>query len=88
MQDTKISVNNLPQLSTVKNLPKFFPMLDLTDSAIRGHIFKADERYDSKGRRIPGNGLNETGAIIHRGRKVLIDVDKYAAWLAAGSDQE
>ncbi len=71
-----------PQLSTVKNLPSQFPLLDLTPAAIQGHIFKAQDRFDSKGRKIAGNGLAATGAIIRRGRKVLIDVDKYAAWLA------
>jgi hypothetical protein len=58
--------------------------LGLTTAAIHGHIFKAEDRFDSKGRKIPGNGLAKTGAIIRRGRKVLIDVDKYAAWLSSG----
>lgn len=77
-------VNTLPRLSTVKNLPSQFPLANLTISAIHGHIFKAKDRYDSRGRRIPGNGLDLTGAIIRRGRKVLIDVDKYGAWLVSG----
>jgi len=71
----------LPTLSTVKNLPKFFPMLDLTVAAIHAQIFKSAERIDSKGRPIRTNGLAANGAIIRRGRKVLINVDKYAAWL-------
>lgn len=71
----------LPKLSTVKNLPSCFPLLELTTAAIQGHIFKAQDRIDSKGRKIAGNGLGKSGAIIRRGRKVLIDVDKYAAWL-------
>jgi len=73
---------NLPKLSNVKNVPSCFPLLGLTTAAIHGHIFKAQDRFDSKGRKIAGNGLASTGAIIRRGRKVLIDVDKYAAWLA------
>jgi len=81
-----LSVSNvLPTLSTVKNLPSFFPSAGLTVPAVHGHIFKAEDRYDSKGRKIAGNGLAETGAIIRRGRKVLIDVDKYGAWLANGN---
>ena len=75
-------VNNLPILSNVKNLPSFFPSAGLTTAAVHGQIFKAEDRFDSKGRKIPGNGLAATGAIIRRGRKVLIDVDKYAAWLS------
>jgi len=74
--------NTIPTLSTVKNLPSFFPAVGLTVAAIHGHIFKATDRYDSRGYRIAGNGLATTGAIIRRGRKVLIDVDKYAAWLS------
>ena len=73
------------KLATVKTLPTCFPLLGLTTAAINGHIFKAQDRFDSKGRKIPGNGLAATGAIIRRGRKVLIDVDRYGAWLA-GSD--
>lgn len=88
MQEKQTTVSNLPQLSTVKNLPGCFPLLGLTTAAIHGHIFKSQDRLDSKGRKIPGNGLDATGAVIRRGRKVLIDVDKYAAWLSAGSEKE
>lgn len=80
-------VKNIPKLSTIKNLPGCFPLLGLTTAAIHGHIFKSQDRLDSKGRKIPGNGLDATGAVIRRGRKVLIDVDKYAAWLSAGSEK-
>jgi hypothetical protein len=75
----------LPKLATVKNLPSCFPLLSLTAAAIHGHIFKAQDRFDSKGRKIPGNELAATGAIIRRGRKVLIDVDRYAGWLSRGA---
>ena len=72
----------LPILSTVKNLPSFFPSVGLTEAAIRGQIFKAEDRFDSKGRKIPGNGLAESGAIINCGRKKLLDVVRYGSWLA------
>ena len=74
--------NSLPKLATVKTLPSCFPLLELTAAAIHGHIFKSQDRYDSKGRKIAGNGLAASGAIIRRGRKVLIDVEKYGAWLS------
>jgi hypothetical protein len=77
-QDT----STLPKLATVNTLPSCFPLLNLTPATIQGHIFKSQDRVDSKGRKIPGNGLAATGAIIRRGRKVLIDVDRYVAWLA------
>jgi len=79
-----VAAHNLPKLATVKNLPSCFPLLGLTIAGIHGEIFKSQDRFDSKGRKIPGNGLAATGAIIRRGRKVLIDVDKYAAWLSGG----
>lgn len=74
-------------LATIRNVPSCFPMAGLTVAAIQSHIFKAQDRIDSKGRRIPGNGLAETGAIIRRGRRILIDVAKYGKWLAAGDIQ-
>lgn len=74
--------NVLPSLSTVKNLPSQFPLLGLTQAAIHGHIFKAEDRFNSRGDVIKGNGLAASGAIIRRGRKVMIDVAKYAAWLS------
>lgn len=82
MQENQVVVSTLPKLSTVKNLPSQFPLANLTPAAIHGHIFKAQDRFDSKGRKIAGNGLAAYGAIIRRGRKVLIDVDRYSAWLS------
>ena len=76
------ATSTLPKLATVKTLPSCFPLLELTAAAIHGHIFKSSDRFDSKGRKIAGNGLAATGAIIRRGRKVLIDVDRYGAWLS------
>ena len=82
MQESQAATNTLPTLSTVKNLPGFYPAVGLTIAAVHGQIFKAQDRFDSKGRKIPGNGLAASGAIIRRGRKVLIDVEKYGAWLS------
>lgn len=85
MQESQAVVSTLPKLATVKTLPGCFPLLELTPAAIHGHIFKSQDRLDSKGRKIAGNGLASTGAIIRRGRKVLIDVDRYGAWLSGGA---
>lgn len=85
MSESQAVTATLPNLATVKNLPSCFPLLQLTQAAIHGHIFKSQDRFDSKGRKIPGNGLAASGAIIRRGRKVLINVDKYAAWLSGGA---
>jgi hypothetical protein len=85
MSESQAIPNTLPKLATIKTIPSCFPLLGLTPAAIHGHIFKSQDRFDSKGRKIPGNGLGATGAIIRRGRKVLIDVDKYASWLSGGA---
>jgi hypothetical protein len=85
MNTTVVAVKEIPRLSTVKNLPSQFPLANLTVAAVQSQIFKAQDRIDSKGRKIPGNGLYESGAIIRRGRKILIQIDKYAAWLSNSS---
>jgi len=82
MQESQSATSSLPKLATVKTLSSCFPLLGLTAAAIHGQIFKAQDRFDSKGRKIAGNGLAASGAIIRRGRKVLIDVEKYGAWLS------
>ena len=51
-----------------------------TAPALRNLIFKAETRQSTKGE-IPGNGLIECGAIVHIGRKVLIDEDRFFDWV-------
>ena len=51
-----------------------------TESALRNLVFKAEPRQSSKGE-IPGNGLIEAGAIVRRGRKVLIHRQRFLAFL-------
>lgn len=81
MSETK---QNIPILSTVNNLPLHFPSVGLTPAKIRAQIFKSENRLNSKGDQISGNGLAESGAIIRRKgtRSVLIDVTRYGDWLS------
>lgn len=72
----------LPNLATIEIAAKHFANAGQTPGAIRCNIFKADDRLNSRGEKIPGNGLAAHGAIIRRGRRVLIDLDRYGAWLA------
>jgi hypothetical protein len=72
----------LPRLYTVKKAADIFASAGKSANAIWADIFKAEDRTNSRGDKIYGNGLAATGAVIRRGRKVLIDVDLYAAWLA------
>lgn len=52
----------------------------LTLAAITNQVFKARARQSSKGV-IPGNGLEEAGAIVRIAGRVLIDEDAYFAWV-------
>ena len=59
----------MPNLETVKTLAEKHPGV-IKEGGIRWEIFNKDK-----------NGLAESGAIIKRGRKVLIDTDRYFGWL-------
>lgn len=80
----------LPILSTVNNLPTFFPTANLTPAKIRAQIFKSEDRFDSQGNIIPSNGLAKSGAVIRRKgtRSLLIDVTRYGEWLAGKVEDE
>ena len=78
----EISSPSTPWLVTIPIGAEIFADAGQTESAIRANIFKAEDRLNSRGERIAGNGLAQHGAIIRRGRKVLLDVRRYADWLA------
>lgn len=67
---------------TVDVLASIYADAGKTPSAIRADIFKAEDRLNSRGERIAGNGLAAHGALIKIGRKRLIDVHRYGNWLA------
>lgn len=73
---------------TVDVLASIYADAGKTPSAIRADIFKADDRLNSRGERIAGNGLAAHGAVIRRGRKVLLDVHRYGNWLAGRDPAE
>ena len=72
----------LPRLATIEKTAEVFANAGETPAAIRANIFKAADRFNSPGEKINGNGLAAAGAIVRRGRKVLLDLDRYGAWLA------
>ena len=76
---------SLPRLATIDNAAKAFADAGQTANAIRANILKADDRFNSRGEKIKGNGLAATGAIIRRGRRVLVDLDRYGSWLAGAT---
>lgn len=72
-----------PVFRTVEQFAEVHPVF--TASALRNLIFKAEPRKSSLGE-IPGNGLIEAGAILRVGRKVLIDEDRFFAWVRSQSE--
>ena len=48
---------------------------------LRHLIFYSQPRINSRGETVPGNGMDEFDVIVRLGRKVLIDEDKFFAWL-------
>ena len=69
------------QANQIKTIPQFCNDHPASSqSAMRGLIFKAEQRITHEGTK-PGNGLIEAGAIIRIGRRVLIDEAKFFAWV-------
>ncbi|MDR3413290.1 MAG: hypothetical protein P4L87_20445 [Formivibrio sp.] len=83
---TEKRLETFPRLATIPKAAEIFANAGETPSAIRANIFKSADRYNSRGETIAGNGLAATGAIIRRGRKVLIDIDRYGAWLSGNEN--
>ena len=52
----------------------------LTLAAVTNQVFKAKPRRSTKGE-VPGNGLEEAGAIVRLAGRVLIDEDGYFRWI-------
>lgn len=67
---TEKDLKPLSQLATVANAARIFADAGQTQWAIRAHIRAQNQ-----------NGLALSGAIHRRGRKILIDVNRYAEWL-------
>lgn len=67
-------------LFTVAQFSERFPAF--TQAAIRALVLNSGERVNSRGERIPGNGLAEAGAIIRVGRRVLLDEQAFFRWIA------
>lgn len=71
-------------LLTVRQFSQRFPVW--TEPAIRNLILHAEDRRNSRGELISGNGLIEAGAVIRVGRKVLIRPSRFLGpWLTEQS---
>lgn len=71
---------------TIKKLAGQLPYSDLfTESAFRNLVNDAEARINSRGDRIPGNGLLECGAVFRVGRRVFVNLDALDSWLLSHS---
>jgi len=54
-----------------------------TQASLRNLILNSRDRLNSRGEKIAGNGLEEAGAIVRIGRRVLIDEQAFfSRWIA------
>lgn len=77
-QPTASALGQNQTLYTVEQFAAAEPAF--TAAALRNLIFKAEPRQSSKGE-IPGNGLIDCGAVIRRGRKVMIHRERFLDWV-------
>lgn len=71
-----LNSQTVPVLLTVRQFAEKHP--GFSQGSLRNMIFLSKERHTSKGK-LPGNGL--AGALVHVGRKILIDEAKFFAWI-------
>jgi hypothetical protein len=67
------------RLAAIKQVPDLEGYRWLTEPALRHLIFAADDRINSRGERVAGNGLGL--ALVRVGRRVLVDLDAFDQWL-------
>ena len=63
----------IPTMLTVKQFAKKHPAFPI--GGLRHSIFNADT-----------NGLNKAGAIVRKGRRVLINEEKFFVWVQEGNN--
>ena len=66
------------RIATIGGAAKAYPF---TPAAFRDLKFRAFDRHNSRGEIITGNGTGKAGVWIQVGRKVLVDLDRFDAWL-------
>lgn len=67
------------RLVTVKILANTRGYDCFTEASLRHMIYDAQDRYNAAGEIVRGNGLGV--ALIRVGRRVLVDLDEFDAWL-------
>lgn len=78
---TPATIESAPRdLFTIAQFSQRYPAW--TPPALRNLVLHSADRLNSRGERIPGNGLAEAGAIVRIGRRVLIDEQAFFRWIA------
>lgn len=67
------------RVATIKQAAQLRPAF--TEAAFRDIRFKAFDRKNSRGEVIKGNGSGEFGCWIELGGKVLLDLERFDAWI-------
>ena len=75
-QRSRLRLATIPKMASMPEYRGIF-----TQASLRHLIFQAKSRLDSRGVMIHGNGLEEVGAIVRLGRKLLLDLDRFDDWL-------
>lgn len=70
--------NRGKRLATIAQAAEQYPF---SRAALRDLKFRAFDRTNSRGEIIRGNGSGAAGVWIQVGRKVLIDLDRFDAWI-------
>lgn len=70
--------NRAKRLATIPQAANQYPF---TAAALRDMKFRAYDRTNSRGEIIKGNGTGPAGVWIQVGRKVLLDCDRFDAFL-------
>ena len=68
-----------PRYFTIEQAAKARPAF--SPAALRDLKFKAHDRRNSRGDVIKGNGTGPAGVWLQIGRKVLMDLERFDAWL-------
>lgn len=77
---TRAPIQPGKRIATIHETAQTYPF---SEAALRDLKFRAFDRTNSKGEIIKGNGSGKAGAWIQVGRKVLLDLDAFDAWIAS-----
>lgn len=59
-----------------------------TEASLRDLILKSEDRLNSRGEKVSGNGLVACGAVVRLGRRVLISENAFLAWVRGAAQTD